>query len=196
MPEPMPEPEVTPAVNALVTWEYAQNYLGLDADDEVTVLHLINAASDMAERHVGRALKSREHTQVYSASGRQELLLREWPVTLIESVHLDPTGEFGPETAITDTRFDPDLGILFRKSGFPQGWQNVRVAYTAGYDPVPEDLQAATCEVVLWLMKRVRAGQIGIKSISGDGVNTDYELTMPTNAMRIFETYRRAYADG
>lgn len=182
--------------SALTTVEYVREYLGFDDVDEARIAHLVNAASEMAERHIGRSLALREHDEICDGTGGKRLLLREFPVSLIQSVEIDPAGSFGAGTEVTDTRFDGRIGMLYREAGFPAGWRNVRVVYVAGYDPVPEDLQAGVCEVVSWLHKRSVASQIGLKSISGDGVNTEYELTMPTNAMRIFETYRRAYADG
>jgi len=184
------------ADHALINWEYLTDYLQLEESTKYFAVTLINAASSMAEGHTDRKLKRRDHVELYSGSGKPTIVLRQFPVESISDVRIDSSGEFGEETIVEDVRLDAELGIVYRRAGFVIGWNNVRVDYRAGYEPVPADLKIAVCEIVDWLWKRVRANQIGIKQIQADGVNTSYELTMPTNAMRILEFYRRAYAEG
>lgn len=182
------------AANALTTWEYAREYLGLDEDEQEFVTQRINEASAIAERHMDRALYEAERTEIYDGSGRAYLLLRQWPVSEVTSVRISTAGEFDEAEEESILTLDENVGVLWTRRGFPKGRRNVRVTYTAGFADIPADVQAAVCEIVASRMKAVRAGQIGIKSVTGDGVNTTFELTIPTNAQRILETYRREFA--
>jgi len=100
---------------------------------------------------------------------------------------------FGDETERTDFVLYGDPGVLALRSGiFPEGIQNVRVQYNGGMDPIEERLQFAAIEVVAWNLQRFRgAGGVGLRSAKVDDWDYAYELTIPMNAQRIFESYRR-----
>jgi len=53
-----------------------------------------------------------------------------------------------PDKNIQDFRLDTNEGSLYRMTGWPAGWENVYVAYTAGYSTIPGALAQIAIEVI------------------------------------------------
>jgi hypothetical protein len=178
---------------ALVDWQTVRDHLGLDDSEQAKAELVINAASETANRYAERKLAATDYTHTLDGSGREELRLPQYPVNSITSVHVDVDREFGSDTEVTDYLTYSDEGILVRTDAgtWPSARQSVRVVYNAGYSTVPSELQIAVLEVVDYNWRRLASRSIGTRSMSGEGVTTEFELTIPTNAQRVFEGYRR-----
>jgi hypothetical protein len=57
---------------------------------------------------------------------------------------------------LSDYQVDTARGVLFRAGGWADGADNYRVAYTAGYETVPEDVQEACAEWVAALFYQTK----------------------------------------
>lgn len=187
----------TLTADALVSWETVKVYLGtandpLDEDDREYTEGLINAVSARANMITGRKLKSRTATVTLDGNGRDIILLPEFPVDSVAEVRIDTKREFGDETIVAAGSYDVyEDGRLYVEPRVPFARRSVRVTYTAGFDPVPDDLQQAVIESVAYSWKRLRSRAIGTSSITADGVTTQYEIDIPIPAKRVFESYRR-----
>lgn len=184
--------------DALVTWEYVQGFLGdasapFDADDREFGIGLINAASSRANDIARRKLRGRTATVTLDGTGTDIVVLPEYPVAEVTDVRVDITRTFPDSSAITGFDYYED-GRLFVPARVPAQRRCVRVAYTAGYDPVPHDLMQAVVEVVAYSWKRLRSRAIGTSSVTADGVTTQFEIDIPMPARRVFESYRRTDA--
>jgi len=182
--------------NALVTWEKTQSLLGLDASDQGKYESLINAASAIANKYTLRNLKARDYTHVLDGSGNKDLLLPQYPINSITSVHVDIDRDFNDETEITEYLHYDEEGILYYEEEFPDIRQTVKVVYNAGFPAasIPEDIQMAVVEIVVWLAGRLNDSGvgIGIRQIEGPGGGTtEYEMTIPLAAQRKLEPYVR-----
>ncbi|MFW5777389.1 MAG: hypothetical protein ACOCZB_08910 [Spirochaetota bacterium] len=185
------------ASNALIDISYVSRMLhSVDVGDDDFAEELINQASSIAEGLARRQLIAREVTEVLDGSGRTRLLLREYPVQAVASVHIDADRGFGSDTEVSDYYVESGPGILHRDAGFGRVAQSVRVVYTGGpfasLDDVDSDLQEAVVELVSWLWTRQRSNNIAIRATEGlDGVRTEHELTIPLQARRTIESYGR-----
>jgi len=185
------------AAHALVSWEFVKEMLP-DAQDTQQLFYerLINAASPQANRIAGRRLKAVDYTEILDGTGDDSIVLPEYPANAITSLYIDTARAFGAATEVTDYLLYSDVAqIVLPSRTFPDSPQCVKVLYNAGLNPVPEDLEIAVLEVVVYNRKRL-SGQgniIGMKSSQVDStVTMAYELTIPANAQRVFESYRRA----
>ena len=183
--------------NALISIDTARAWIpGLSAMADPDLERMIGGASATADRLTGRALAAQDHVVTIHGSGRRELKVPHYPVQTITDVRIDAGGVFGPETVVIDYDADLPTGFLYRRSGWPDGWRNVRVDMRAGYeiDGAPEDLQAAVAEVIEWMSRRVQEQAIGIRTItSPDGINTAFDLDVPMAARNVFKAYREVY---
>jgi len=179
--------------NALLDWTKLKTYFPDLADAQQAYFELlIEAASSTANRYAKRKLKARDLEVVSDGPGSSLLLLPEYPINSITSVFVDRLHVFGADTEITDyLRYDEE-GILYLDREFPSGAQCIKVNYNGGYQTVPPDLEFAVVETTWWNRGRLQLGNIGTKSLRDPtGIGTDYELTVPVNAQRVFEEYRR-----
>lgn len=133
-----------------------------------------------------QTFESASRTDLYDGNGQPKLVLNNAPVSTITSVSLVDSD--GNTTAVTSYRADEKAGILYwesagdawfqmgydhpsevgtiARSGWPRGFQNIQVVYTAGYATVPADLRGLATDIVVeaYLNRRSNA------RLSADGV--------------------------
>lgn len=180
--------------NALVTWETLQTLLNLDMEEQSRYEKLINAASAVANRYTRRKLKARDYTVILDGTGREELLLPEYPVNSVTNLFIDSSRGFGSETEVTDYLVYEDEAIIVYESLFPSLRKSVKVIYNAGYETVPEDLQIAAVEIIAWMASRMNDSGVGvgIRQIqTPGGGSTEYEMTIPLAAQRKLDFFIR-----
>lgn len=169
---------------------------------EDTVLEdLINRASAHANKHTGRQLLLARFTEFYDGDGSDELMLNNYPVGTLTSVHDDPLRDFAAGSLLVvddDYILDAAAGIISAMSGHPaflKGKATVKVVYTAGYAlaSVPHDLKEAVLMMVQHHYKRMYQDQrIGLASESiGDQTFTYSEEAIPKKAKATLDRYRR-----
>ncbi len=179
---------------ALVTWATVKDQLNLEDSEQTRAELVINAASETANRYAQRTLGAADYTEDIDGTGTRSVFVAQFPVNSLTAVYLDSDRAFGSDTEVTDYVLYSDIGKLTRPEAYwTKGVQNVRVEYNAGYASVPAEIQLAVLEVVAYNWRRIASQSIGVRSMSGEGVQTEFELTVPTNAQRVFESYRRRY---
>lgn len=137
--------------NALTTLSAAKDYLKITDDSQGEIIEsLINAVSHQIERYCRRNLKERVYIdEEYDGTNSANLLLGQYPVSSISSVKIDDVIIDASEYKIRK-----NMGSLVRlNSNWPNGVLNIKVSYTAGYNPVPEDLELACKHMVMFYYK-------------------------------------------
>ena len=166
------------APNALTTLETVKAMLGIDPTDEnaqrdTVLVNLINAASAWVERQTGRKLGRQVYTQKYVASGTQELVLLQWPITNVEYVKDTADG-----STISPSEYD--------YSDFLYPTRYLEVKYTAGYvlpkdatedDPctLPYDLQNVVWGIVQQEFATMQNGAQGLSAFSISDVSWTFD---------------------
>lgn len=165
------------AAGDLVTLVDALARVGLQQDEGDAVARLVAATSAQIARWLGYDPTSRTYARRFHGRGRTALLLPDRPVTAVASVTVDGVAvPAGPTGFVLDER-----GVYLAGGGrFARGAMNVAITYTAGFDPVPADLQAACLD---WLASTWAAGQ-------------DDERGPGVVQVRAGDTERRYQADG
>ena len=192
------------SATALTTWSRFQALLGTTGapnSDQTLVEYLINSVSDQAEMIAGgRRIKSRSYSPtgsrpyIFDGNGREEIILPEWPVTAILHVYIDSTRAWGTDTELdpADYIFDVDTGLLYYPDHtFDAGIRNLRIDRTAGWVVVPDYVQQAVVETVVWTRSRLRGASIGMRTVGGpNGISSSYEIEIPMSARKVFESLR------
>lgn len=146
----------------LTTVAAVKEWMGTSASSsaDAVVARTISGVSGQIRAYLSRSnLLSRSVIEFRNGTGTTGLMLREWPVTSVESVVVsgqtvsmvsggDITEDFGPElSGWTIPPWDgtpPGEPCVLQLSGgstFTQGINNVRVQYTAGYAVLNEAAQ-------------------------------------------------------
>lgn len=185
--------------NALISYAEAKIWLpDLIQDDQQEYAYaMINAASDIANKYSGRKLSARDYTEQLDGNGKTYLLLPQYPINSVTELNIDADREFLAETKISSNDYVlyEGEGAIYYSLGFDTGHKNIKVVYNAGYQltAVPNDLKTAVLETISWNWGRLRGNGIGIKTQDMNGMETAYELTVPVNAQRVFESYRKEF---
>jgi hypothetical protein len=155
---------VTPAASlALVTLDQAKAVLGIDPADTSQDTNLqaqINSVSSAIHRYVDHVLVQQAYRDqfryIYNYTYPGEALqLRQYPIAVDASgVSIVTVTEDGVAIDAAAIETDPDRGKLYRlDGGDPYCWTGslIAVDYTAGFDPIPDDVQAAAVD---WVSQR------------------------------------------
>jgi hypothetical protein len=179
---------------SLVTWANAKYLLNLKEDDRPKSEFILNATTVQGEHIAKRLFAARSITKDLDGTGTPKLILPVWPIISVSRLNIDSTGAFASADDIDsdDFRVYEDEGyiaLLYR--AFPVGFQNVRILWNGGFSTIPADVQFAAIECLKWNLLRLDGEAIGVRNIiSSDGSNTGMEITMPSSARRVFESYR------
>lgn len=164
----------------------------IETRDDDTLDSLINQASRLAETVTRRKLKSRDLTVVVDAPRSCVLVLPEYPVNSVSALYVDSSRTWDSGALVTDYVLDADGGVLYRDHGWGSARRSVRVEYNAGFETVPEDLQEAVVELVVWLAPRQISGASGNRiRRTPDGGEMEIEIGIPLHVERILRGYER-----
>lgn len=189
---------------ALIDTSDLKTLLKISGSSEDTLLEgLINRASQLVASYCGRNFVSASRTEYYDGNGEPELILKNYPVTVLTSLHDDTERSFGSDSEIDtseDVQLDGNAGIITlwnNEVSFIKGRGNVKVVYTAGYvkgSTVPYDLQEAVLMIAMHFYKRIYQDQrIGLQSETiGQKTMSYSERDIPTKAKTILNLYRTA----
>ena len=141
-------------------------FLGIDLDDtsnDPALVRALNLAGLMAERYIDNVIVQRESYE-YFAHHVGTVLLRYNPIDLSKPVTVTLSGEeregyeafliAGSAAYLTRTGLAYDM---------PHDWRNfeqVRVAYTAGWNPLPDDLAQALVYIAADLYNSEGTGSV------------------------------------
>jgi hypothetical protein len=156
----------------LTTLARAKEWLSITATtDDALLGRLVSSASDAIQTYLNRTLDSQAYTETRDGPGGNRLMLANYPVTAVASVHVDglpvplSTGYGVPGYMFNAT------SITLRGRLFTQGVQNVVVAYTAGYSSVPNELEQSCIELVgLRYKEKDRIGLVS-KGLAGETIS-------------------------
>lgn len=133
--------------------------VGLPEDDP-RVLDAITRASDRFRGAVNHPVHLQTNTTMWADDARGRLLhIPAAPIIGTPTVTIDGT-------PITDFTIHRAAGMLWRAAGWPHMFGTIEVTYTAGYNPIPADIQDAVLDM---------AEQIAAGSSIYDTVTTDRE---------------------
>lgn len=190
------------AAVALVSLVQAKAQLKITASSEDSFIEsLVNRESQKAASYCGRTFVQESFTEFYDGEGEDTIVVRNYPIASLTSLHDDVRRDFNSDTQISisdDVLVDNRAGIVRlwnNRSAFNKGKGNVRIAYTGGYvagSNVPHDLQEAVLIMILHAYRRLYADQrIGLVSETIGDRNVTYSRSdIPAEAKVILDQYR------
>ena len=209
------QPQLSP--NALTTLETVKLFLPASVEESADALFtmMINQASDWIEQQLQRKLGKASYDEWLYSTGRQWLMLREWPILSVEEV--TQQGQIiAPEMFLVEP--DGYAGCLYKDDGwtwfgYRQGLaadpvaasRNIRVKYTAGYvlpkdatedNPrtLPYDIEQLCIDMLLRAFGTLEnGGTAGLKSFAISDVRWEWDNTTPESWKTTIASYRRGW---
>jgi hypothetical protein len=128
----------------LVTLGQLKAHLGVQSSaDDLLLASMISQISRAICTYLNRSfIWPRDVTDLFDGNGRNRIQLRNWPVVAVASVTIDgrpvaqSTDGHSPGWLLEPGDDEPPGAmqmIMLRGGVFPRGWQNVGIAYRAGY---------------------------------------------------------------
>lgn len=184
-------------MSGLVSLAAVEAYLDIGSDSggpiDTAMNELITDMADLFDRLTNRYLRKATYTHQMDGKGEHVLISRQFPVTTLTSVKLDPDWVFGAGALLPGGQvFVDQLGLLVNHVTWTQGIRNYQIVYTAGYDPglpvgdpgaVPGDLRRATYLAVEFYYRLRSSDRIGIQSKTKIGENVTYTTDLPDYIM-------------
>ena len=179
------------ALPDLCTLADVKQWLGItDALSDALLTSLITRSSQGIRTWLARDLTEATLTENYDGTGTSRLSLRAFPVTAVSSVIVNGLVVPAASSPVVYGYMFDKFGIyltglnavggnlvpnMWVGSYFPRANQNVQVVYTAGFNPMPDDITQACIEQVGY--KSMQRKHIGKKSenISAGGMGTSYQ---------------------
>jgi hypothetical protein len=181
------------AGSALVGLSDVRDFLNDATLTNDAVAVYINAISGAFEAATGVRFAYRTSTFTYDGSGSKVLVLGEWPVTTIHSVHVDTSRVWGADTEwVENTDFVAYLsrGILQTIStdsssawnaSWPKSVQTVKIVMDVGFPTIPYEIQgAALNEIQTMFAKKGKSAEVRREKI----LNYEVEYMRPTENRR------------
>lgn len=207
------------AITTAAAWKAYRQTSATTWDTLVTDV-LIPTAQAEIEAYTDRVIESATYTdEAYSGDGSQELLLRNWPVTVLTSIKVK--ADDGTTTTLDSSDYRADLGthntglvvrlpytggssrlavddwgepLGYRSQGasFPEGFQNILVTYTGGYATVPANIVLAAHRLIDHYLSQ-RGVDIGVSNDSQGNRSSTFRGGMDIDLMKrsLLGPYRR-----
>lgn len=161
----------------------------------------INSVSQRIETYCRRKFRQLTHTEHHDGGRVNLVLLRQWPVNTVTSLHCSSERVWDSTSLIAATNYqivkdEQGEGIAIERfdGTFPNGQKNIQVVYIAGYSAlsdVPADLQlAAKIAAAFWYIKQQNMDWTQSTVAKGDE-NITIVQGIPKDARELLEDYRR-----
>jgi hypothetical protein len=180
---------VAPGANDLAVVADAQLFIGSPNQDSDLLQTLITAASTFIQSILGYNIAATSYTETRSGHGKPTMALRYRPVISVQSLTIGNALQIAsPGYGQTGYSFD-DQGLYLTNCTFHQGFRNVTITYTAGYEQTPSDLKQACIELVA--LKYALRQKAGLVSESGLQQVTAYsQKDMPASVASAIQPYK------
>lgn len=175
-PQPATRSTTLFSISAVLTYLQSATMVGggvVDTRDSPRIVQIADAVSARIESQTKRVFVTRAFTETRNGTGTRSLRLHQFPVTALTSLAVTdvPGGTTTTLALGTDFDLNPVMGELRLRQGvFTRGFQNIAIAYSAGFDAqdgplIPPDLYQAGLDYVKYILDRVASGAVLASSI-------------------------------
>ncbi len=183
---------------ALATLAQLKSQLGiLNSETKYdTKLNLyLNAASDWVETYCDRKFEASNYVEILSGNRCNFLNPDQWPIISVSELRISWNRDWASATSLiasTDYGISSDkIGVTYYAGYFPQGYDNVRLSYRAGYETIPSDLQLGVIWAAEWFYLHNNRGDSGRTTASKQGESVGVLAEVPPMCKQIIDSYRR-----
>jgi hypothetical protein len=119
-----------------------------ETTDDDKLYELLRDADAEVKARCKRDFERANYTHYYDGTGGSTILLDQYPIVEVTSVHEDKDRNFAADTLLSDYTTRDNTGELILLTGvFGIGAQNIKVVYTAGYVDIPRPIKQAVIKI-------------------------------------------------
>lgn len=172
---------------ALTSLSDVKESLGIASSDtskDNLITRKINQATRAIEAYCGRRFALTTYTNdPYSATGTDQLILRQRPITQFTSLSIRDSGLNYANWEDIDSQLyfvDSDSGILKLVFNAVGMYDRYRVTYTAGYATIPEDLAEACASLATFYYNTATGVHVALSTIKEGQRELQYSRQLNT----------------
>lgn len=166
-----------------------------DSSRDALLTVLNGAATQMLIDEMERDPRVDDFDEATNGLGSSIILVNQYPIQEVSRVTVNLGG--GNKTVLAKGTFEWDDYRIWRTDGssFPRATRNVRVAYSAGLDPVPKTLGLAAIYTVRALLtaRKIDLNATGenVIGVNSSSWNPQGPGTVPTAALTLIQRFKR-----
>lgn len=189
------------------------SYFDWDYSKDKDIERNINSISHMVSKYCNRKFIADTYSEFYKGSGRQKLVLNQYPINTITSVSIDSASLTAGTDYVTSDQTYLDEGIIFKNNGWTwYGYltglvgeltapvDNIGVVYSAGYTLEPEtsrtlpyDLEDTVIDMVADIYDEQQNGTVGLKQLTQGKLSYVWsESSLIQQYSSVLDTYKKA----
>lgn len=186
--------------NMTIDKQLVKDYLEISGTTYDTLLtSLITRVCAWIEGYCDRVFDSTVYTDEIYSGGKKFLFLKKYPVSAITKIKYKSGSNSNPTwTAFTVDDYDLIDNRKLRRAGgwapgvntvWPQGVNNIRVSYTAGYTTLPSDLEQLIIELAAKKFNQRKSD--GMSSEGVEGVNINWTRALSPEQKLVLNKYKK-----
>ncbi len=184
-------------------------YFAWDYSKDKFIERFVNSVSGMVSKYCNRKFMADTYSDFYKGTGRQKLVLNQYPINRITSVKVDSASLTAGTDYVTSDQTYLDQGIIFKESGWTwYGYltglvgeltapvDNIGVVYSAGYTLEPEasrnlpyDLEDAVISMVAINYEMIGSKQLAKETIGP--LSSEYLKELPWDVKATLDKYAK-----
>lgn len=182
---------------SLTTLAKVKNQLDIpvsDTSQDTRLNTYLNAASAAIESYCERKFEQTTYTEYHHGRRMNFIMPREFPIISVTELRVDGDRVFtDPSTLIPVNEYSiADRNrTIFYSGKFPQGFNNIKLVYSAGYATIPGDIELACIWACEWFVKHRERKDIGRTSVSKGDESVGILASMPPMILELINPYKR-----
>lgn len=183
-------------MTALTTSAKVSNYLtGHSTPTAGTITQAIEGLSVLFESLTDRVFSSTAYTEYHDGDGTAEIIVENYPMISVTSLHIDGAREFGATTLVAAADYSVYLSDgLINLHGYVtvRGSKTIKLIYVAGYATIPADIDDVIAQAAAQLIMREEQGQLHLAAIRSGGTNAQLAVAdLPKEFRRLIVSKQR-----
>lgn len=183
---------------ALATLAQLKTQLGIvnsetKYDSKLTMF--LNAASSWVETYCDRRFESQSYVELINGNRANYFITDQWPIISVTELRISSSRDWASSTSLipaTDYGIASDgIGITYYPGYLPQGYDNVKITYVAGYATIPYDIQLGCIWAAEWFYLHNNRGDMGRTTASKTGESVGVLSDVPAMVKQVIDPYRR-----
>lgn len=186
----------------IVTLDEYKEFLGIaDDTEDAFILSLANAEENRVKDFLNNNLELDNYIDIVDGGG-DAVVLKNFPIASVSKIEyyegLDENNQEIWTTMQAGIDYDRIVivnnSVVYLDNGlFPDGENNIKITYSAGYTIVPYEIQLACKELVMLTYNKVRGKTLGLSSVnlsSGASSGTSYNNNAENKILSSIRFYR------
>lgn len=183
----------------IISLDELKQYLNITSDEQDNFLFsIVLTADEKIKSYLNRDLELTYYIEVYSGQGVDVLPLNNYPIVSITKIEFLEDYEQDLWYDAEDKKFkfiitNNNTSLRIVNGKFPDGYDNVKIYYIAGYDIIPQDIKFYCLELASLYFKTSFLGSnnVGLTSRNRSGVIENFDLEAEDRILSNLRYYRK-----